>query len=242
VHEPRDYRKTFSAGDLVAFRVVDAETDLEILAERDLGVRALALVREARGELESYIATHPRFVESYSPVPVLDDAPDIVRVMAAAGEAAGVGPMASVAGAIAERVARGLAAESPEVIVENGGDVYLMGAKARTVGLWSGKAAGGAVGLEVAAESLPLAVATSSGTFGHSLSFGAADSVTIVAKSGALADAVATAVGNIVRVPEDAAKGLERAKSVGDVLGAVVSVGGSMAAWGQVRLVPVGIE
>lgn len=232
----------FEAPDLVAFRVVHAESDLQVLALHDLSEQVAELVADVRVELETYLSRHPHFGESFSPVPVEPSAPAIVRSMADASRAAGVGPMAAVAGAIAEHVAEGLTAFSSEVIVENGGDVYLCGTRDRSVGLWAGEGGVKGVGLHISAHQLPLAIATSSGMFGHSLSFGRADAVTIVSASGALADAVATSAGNVIHDAADAEKAIELAKNISGVLGVVVSVSGSLAVWGDVRLVPVGIE
>jgi ApbE superfamily uncharacterized protein (UPF0280 family) len=238
-YEPRTYRRAVSAAGLARFEVVVAETDLHILAERDLTDLATGLVGVVRRDLESYISAHPRFVESFVPVPVECDAPPIVQEMAHAAQAAGVGPMAAVAGAVAEYVARGLSAHSGEVIVENGGDTYLVGHKDRIVGLWVGEGISAGVGLAIAGSMLPLAVATSSGTIGPSISLGSADAMTVLARSGALADAVASAAGNRVHDADDVEKALEVARGVDGVLGAVVSVAGAVGAWGSVRLVPI---
>ncbi|UCH35256.1 MAG: UPF0280 family protein, partial [Armatimonadota bacterium] len=133
----RTYRRTASSG-LVTFEVKVLQTDLLIAAERDLSEDAREIVRACRGELEAYIKRDPGFKGALRPYRLRDDAPEIARAMAAAAELAGVGPMAAVAGAIAERVGRGLAAHSREVIVENGGDIWLHGNRERTVGVFAG--------------------------------------------------------------------------------------------------------
>lgn len=237
--EPRTYRRAVGAGSLTDFEVVVAETDLQILAERDLRAEAAASVRAVRADLEAYIARHPRFAESFVPVPVESSAPPIVRAMADAAEITGVGPMAAVAGAVAEIVARDLVALSDEVIVENGGDVYLMGATGRTVALWAGLEGVEGVGIAVPAEALPLAVATSSATVGPSISLGRADSATVMSRSGALADAAASVLGNRVHEPSDIESALAATMAVPGVLGAVVTVEGALGAAGAVQLVPV---
>lgn len=237
--EPRTYRASVAGEGLVPFIVRVAETDLQILARSDLTTLAERSVRDARADLESYLAAHPRFGESYVPVDADPGAPAIVRAMADAASASGVGPMAAVAGAFAEHVARELHAHSDEVIVENGGDVYLIGATERVVALWAGTEGVSGVGIKLPARALPRAVATSSGTIGPSLSFGTADTATVVAPSGALADAVASVVGNRVRSAEDLARAVEAGLAVPGVSGVVVSVAGALAAGGDVELVPV---
>jgi ApbE superfamily uncharacterized protein (UPF0280 family) len=224
----------------VTFEVVHGETDLQVSAECDLAAEAAAVVAALREDLEGYVAAHPRFAESFVPVTVDSGAPEIVRAMAAAAETAGVGPMAAVAGAVAERVARSLAADSAEVIVENGGDVYFVGRTPRSVLLLAGDSPlSGRLAVALTAESLPCAVCTSSGTVGHSVSLGVADAVMVIAEDGALADAAATAAGNLVHGPADIERALERALGIASVRGAVIVAGGAVGALGAVTLVPV---
>lgn len=238
--EPRTYRTDTEAAGLVFFDVVVRETDLRIWAsDRGCAGRAEQVVVSVRSQLEAYIARHARFAESYVPVEVFDDAPEIVRAMSAAARAAGVGPMAAVAGAIAEAVARDLNSVSGEVIVENGGDVYLCGRSDRTVSIWTGESGVGGFGLRVAGSSLPLAVATSSGKFGHSVSLGSADTATVVAPDGALADAVATAVANRIHSARDLEPALRFALGVPGVSGVVLVAEGRVGAAGEVCMVPL---
>ena len=149
--------------------------------------------------------------------------------------------MASVAGALAEAVGQDLLAESEEVIVENGGDIFLRSAREVRVGIFAGESPLSLrVGLAVEAAPHPWGVCTSSGSVGPSLSFGRADAVCILSPSASLADAAATAVGNRVRTPADLEKGLERAREIEGVSGAVIILGEKLAAWGKVKLTEIG--
>jgi hypothetical protein len=238
--EPRTYRIRMARQGLVGFRVAVKETDLWVLAERNLMVETRDAVIQERRQLEAYIAAHPGFLEALAPWPEDPFAPPVVREMIAAGVQAGVGPMAAVAGAIAARVGTALAGLSAEIIVENGGDIYLRLLSPATVALFAGKSPlSRRVGLKIDSASSPLGVCTSSGTVGHSLSFGRADAACVVAQSAALADAAATALGN--RVPDAGAIGqaLEWASALPGILGAVVIVGDKLGAWGQVELQPL---
>lgn len=238
MYEPRTYRTRVEPSGLVGFRVVEGETDLLVHAERDLSELARDVVRQVRSELERYISAHPRFAESFVPIDVDRAAPPIVAEMEAAARAAGVGPMAAVAGAIAEAVVRSLLPRSAEVIVENGGDVFLAGRRPRVVGVWAGRAAP-RLGLEIGASDLPCAVATSSATIGHSVSLGAADAVTVVARSGALADAAASAIGNRVHSAEDIPEALAAGTRITGVRGVAIVADGSVALAGDLTLVPL---
>lgn len=148
--------------------------------------------------------------------------------------------MAAVAGAIAQAVGQALVPLSPEVIVENGGDIFLSLAAPVTVALLAGDSPLSLkVGLHLEADQTPLGVCTSSGTMGHSLSFGRADAACVVAADAALADAAATALGNRVKTAADIGPALEWLARVSGVRGGVVIIGDTLGAWGQVELRPV---
>ncbi len=224
---------------MVDFRVAVRETDLYLRAARDLHRKAHRLVLKHRDGIEKYIARHPDFLASLEPVEVESPAPKIVRAMADAARLCGVGPMAAVAGAIAEYVGEELLEFSPEIVVENGGDIYLKSLRRRTIGVFAGGSPlTGKLGLELKPEDTPLGICTSSGTVGHSLSFGKADAVIVLADSATLADAAATAIGNRVSEVTDIEKGIEFAQGIGQLRGVVIIKDDSLGVWGAVKLVP----
>jgi ApbE superfamily uncharacterized protein (UPF0280 family) len=193
--------------------------------------------------LERYIERHPSFLTSLEPIAVAEDAPQIVTEMAEAARKAGVGPMAAVAGAIAEFVGNELLAFSPEIIIENGGDIYLKSAKTRIIGIYAGKSPlTGRIALEIKGQDTPMGIGTSSGTLGHSLSFGRADAAIVLSRSATLADAAATAVGNLIVQPGDIPSGMERAQSIEGVTGVIIIKGDKMGLWGEVKICPTSIE
>jgi hypothetical protein len=152
--------------------------------------------------------------------------------------AAQVGPMAAVAGAMAEFVSKDLLSFSKEVIVENGGDIFLSISKERVIGIYADDSPLSLkVGIRIGSEETPVGVCTSSGTVGHSLSFGRADAVCILSKSAALADAAATSVGNIVKEKKDIDSGLKRGKEIPGVLATLIIIGDKMGVWGNIHLV-----
>jgi len=239
MYEPRTYRHWIKDRDLTSFNVVVDETDLYIRASTNLKRKALKLVLKYRNTLERYIEQHPSFLTSLESISIGEDTPRIVRKMAEAAERVGVGPMASVAGAIAEFVGDELLAFSPEIIVENGGDIYLKSSRKRIVGIYAGKSPlTGKIGLEINEEDTPLGVCTSSGTVGHSLSYGKADAVVVLSKSATLADAAATAIGNLITQPDDIPQGIEFAKGIEGLNGVIIIVGDNMGLWGEVKISP----
>ena len=238
MYEPRHYRLWTKEKDLVSFNVVLKETDLYIRAGRNLKKKALAAVSKYRAQLERYIARHPTFATAFEPFSVDDDAPNIVKEMAEAAEKVGVGPMAAVAGAIAECVGKELLNYSSEVIVENGGDIFLKNEKRRLVGIYVGKPPyTGQVAIEIRPIESPIGVCTSSGTIGHSLSFGTADAAIVLSPSTALADAAATAICNLIKEESDVYKGIEFAKTIEGLKGLAIIKDDRMALWGQIRIV-----
>ena len=237
MYEERTYRDLVKTDDLVKFEVIVKETDLLVRAEKDLSRETRESVLTYRNQLEAYIAMNPEFQTSL--IPLKDDpyVPEIVREMIRTSQLANVGPMASVAGAMAQMVSKDLLKLSKEVIVENGGDIYLVTSKERVVGVYAGHSPLSLkIGILIKPEETPLGICTSSGTVGHSLSFGMADAVCILSKSAALADAAATAVGNAIREQKDIEKGLERGKEIEGVSGMLIIVGEKLGAWGNVTL------
>jgi len=237
MYEPRTYRHWIKGQDLISFNVVVKETDLYIRASTNLKRKALKLVLKYRNTLERYIERHPSFVTSLEPFSAADDAPDIVKSMSESASKVGVGPMASVAGAIAEFVGNELSAFSPEIIIENGGDIFLKSLKKRLIGIYAGKSPlSGKIGLEINGQDTPLGVCSSSGTVGHSLSYGKADAVVALSKSATLADAAATAIGNLIVESSDIPRGIEFAKGVTGLLGVIIIKDDKMGLWGKVKI------
>ncbi|NOY52451.1 MAG: UPF0280 family protein [Deltaproteobacteria bacterium] len=236
-YEARDYRNRMETKDLVSFQVMIKETDLAISAVSDLSEEAHRHLREIRRGLEQYLRKHPEFLSAMEPLTVNPDAPPLIREMAKAGEAAGVGPMAAVAGAVAEAVGRKLLAQSPEVIVENGGDIFLVSKRERIISIEAGDSPFSRhIGIRIGKAS-PLGICTSSGTVGHSISFGKSDAVCVLAPSAALADAAATAAGNRVQGPGDLREALDFLAQIPGISGGLIVFGKKMGAWGEVELV-----
>jgi hypothetical protein len=198
------------SADIVRRRLHVKETFATVIAAERYMDLARRTIVAARAEIESYIAGQPRFLTALEPLPVDMGAPPLARRMAAAAALAGVGPMAAVAGAIAQATVEALvAAGASHVIVDNGGDLVMRIDRPVTLGIFTGPALIRDIALRLEPRPGIFSVCTSSGTVGHSLSFGRADAATVVAESGCLADAMATALGN--RVREASAKSVDQA-------------------------------
>ncbi len=235
--QPRTYRNWVKNKDLVTFNVIIDETDCYISAATNLESKARRLILKYRTSLKKYIDSHPLFLTTLEPYPVEAGAPVIIKAMAEAGRKASVGPMAAVAGAVAHFVGEELAKFSPEVIIENGGDIYLRSQKDRTIGIFAGHSPlSGKIGLEISGGETPLGISTSSGTVGHSLSFGKADAVVVLADDAVLSDAVATGIGNLVLTAADFNPAIERARGIPGVRGIVIIKDENIGFGGQVKI------
>ncbi len=160
-----------------------------------------------RDSLETYIARHPDFEKSLVPLDIDPDELPTAVAMCAAAKITGVGPMAAVAGVIAQFSCEQALSSGEgirEAIVDNGGDGYFVSPEAVKIGIYAGdNPISGRLAFLIQPDMMPLSVCSSSSRMGHSLSFGDCDLVTIFSFSGALADAAATAVCNHIKSAAD---------------------------------------
>lgn len=224
--------------DELSFQVVVGETDLWVAAQKDLSREVSLLAAKLRGEIQAYTALDPNFRTSFVPINVSKNAPEVVRRMAAGARLAGVGPFAAVAGTIAQMITEELEAISPEMVVENGGDIYIIGRRERVVGLLPDLDNDALLGLRIPAKALPIAICSSSARIGHSLSFGQGDLATVLAPDGSFADAAATALCNMLHAAEDIPLVIEQAKAWAKqgLQGIFVQCAGQLGLWGKFEL------
>lgn len=181
------------------------------------------IVRQ-RQILESYITRHSEFKTAFAPLALLADAPPSAVQMAHAADRVGTGPMAAVAGTMAQLAAQaGIKAGADEAIVENGGDIYLQTKDEVIIGLYPGTGElAGKLAFSLKAEDTPISICSSSGKMGHSTSLGQCDLATIVSKDAALADAAATQAANLVRTADDVEPTLNRIAAIDGVDGVLI--------------------
>jgi ApbE superfamily uncharacterized protein (UPF0280 family) len=198
------------------------------------------LLLSQRANIEKYIQMHPQFKSSFKPVEILPNAPQIVMDMGRAAQAANVGPMAAVAGAIAETLGEEISRYCKDIIIENGGDIYIRSSKKRVIAIFAGNTRFSyQMGLEIAENETPLGICTSSGTIGSSISLGKADAVVIKANTAALADAVATATANLINTAEDLKPAVEFANNITGVSAVLAIKDKLLAAWGNIKIVKI---
>lgn len=207
-----------------AFRICcdcfDAVT-LEIICQRKI--------------LEDYIREHPDFQRSLEPVELRPNAPEVAQRMDHTSKLVGTGPMAAVAGVMAQLAAEaGLRAGAEEVIVENGGDIYLKAKESIAIGLYSGGSEKiNKLAFELQPEDTPISICSSSGKMGHSMSFGQCDLATVVAKDAALADAAATQAANLIKKQEDVESALNQINGIKGIDGILIVKDGNIGLAGK---------
>jgi ApbE superfamily uncharacterized protein (UPF0280 family) len=218
-----------------AFRL--KESNCTIISDKESAIeKAISSIKHHRRQLEEYIQEHPRFLHSLEPVPV-DDGPEVVRLMAEASAKAGVGPMAAVAGVLADLAVEEMVGEGCRVaVVEDGGEVSAVSDQPVDIALAAGDAPlSKEMGFRL--KTFPIGVATSSGLYSHAFSFGEAEAVTVFAVDAGVADAAATAVANLIKgddVHGVIREGIDRALSIDGVKGVFIMYRGVVGKAGQV--------
>jgi ApbE superfamily uncharacterized protein (UPF0280 family) len=218
-----------------AFRL--KESNCTIIADREDAIkRAVSSIEHHRRQLENYVQENPEFLYSLKPVPV-NEGPKVARLMAEASSKADVGPMAAVAGVLADLAVEEMVSAGCEVaVVENGGEVSATSNHPIDIALAAGDAPlSREIGFRL--KEFPVGVATSSGLYSHALSFGEAEAVTIFAVDAGVADAAATAVANLIKgedVRSIIREGLDRALGIEGVKGAFILYRGTVGKAGQV--------
>ena len=212
------------------------QTAVTMIAEmRYLAVGKEAIF-EAREVVERFIASDPLFRDTLEPYDEPDDAPPMIKRMCDAGRAAGVGPMAAVAGAIAEFSVQAMQAKGADhAVVDNGGDIALLLAEEANVGIYTLNPKFRGLGLRCLPSGSIFGICTSSGLIGPSISFGRAEEAMVISRNVTLADACATKLGNLI-VSDDQAViqgALDTVTSIVGVEGALVIVGDSIGVKGD---------
>ncbi len=240
MYEERFYRGISRPRDLKCYEVKIKETDLFCCTGEDLSGFIEERVLFYRNQLEEYIRLKPEFRESLTPVP--DDlfAPALLREMINVSASLGIGPMATVAGAIAEFVGKDITPLTDEYMIENGGDIALLTKRERVVLVYAKDSPfSRRIGIRIKPDRIPYGVCTSSGTVGPSISFGRADAVCIVGRSALLADGLATRVGNIVKRKDDIPHAIDVGKKYPGVLGILIILGDHIGLWGDLEIVKI---
>lgn len=188
----------------------------------------------ARSVVEDFIKNHLNFKTSHSPYSIDESSPEIIKKMCQASAQVGIGPMAAIAGVMAEAAVDAMIqAGVQEAVVDNGGDIVLFTKEITTIGIFAGNSPLNNLAFQLDPQKQPLGICTSSGTVGHSFSYGKADAAIVLSHHIALADSAATALGNKVQNKDDLESCFESFESLSDIQGAMVILGDQIALWGD---------
>jgi ApbE superfamily uncharacterized protein (UPF0280 family) len=213
------------------------ESQCSIIADKQAGITAAKnSLKQNRQQLEAYIKTNPTFLHTLKPVPAPTE-PLVAKLMAEAAEKANVGPMAAVAGVLADLAVKDMLSSGCEVaVVENGGEISAVANVPIDVAVSAGdEPLSKRFGFRLT--EFPIGVATSSGRFSHAFSFGDTEAATVFCKNAGLADAAATAVCNVVKGEDCQAAiqaGINKALSIQGVEGVLIIYKGSTGTAGKI--------
>jgi len=241
--KPEEYNKRFyrnwqNPQDLTPYKISYFETDLVLFSKIDISQKAIDLIIRYRKQIEETIKRHPFFQRSLHPIKLISKY-KIVRKMIEKSALAGVGPMASVAGALSEFAGTELLKYTDEIIIENGGDIFMKTNRDRILLVYAGISSPfkDKIRLKLKGKGEPYGICTSSRSIGHSLSFGNTDATIVIANSAITADAFATAIGNMVKVKDDIEKAINFANDYDEISGGLILLEDKVGAWGDIELV-----
>ena len=242
MYEPRFYQEWYNKK-LKTFKVCFRETDLLIKAEHCDREYCYQLIKKLRLRFDEYINLNPDFLLSMTPVVIKAGDPEPVKILKKYAEKAEIGPMAGIAGLFAEKVGKSILnkLQTDQVIVENGGDIFLALKEECITGIYAGEDSpfSGKIGIKIKPDSTPLGICTSAGNVGPSLSLGKADAVVVASKSTVMADIMATALANRIKHSRDINRVLEYGRTIEGVTGIVVIKGDKIGICGDIEIVKI---
>jgi uncharacterized protein len=213
------------------------ETAVTIVADERFVPEAKRSIFESRHVLEHFIAEDPFFRSTLEPYDEDEDAPPLIARMCDAARAANVGPMAAVAGAVAEAAVEAMVhAGSSHALVDNGGDIAMILDREVDIGIYAGRSGFSQMAFRFGPTDHIIGICTSSATVGPSISFGVADAAIVISGNVTLADACASMLGNMIVSDDDTllADAVARSMMVSNVTGCCVIVGEKIAMKGEV--------
>ncbi|HPU29154.1 MAG TPA: UPF0280 family protein [Syntrophorhabdaceae bacterium] len=238
MYEERFYRQVSRPHDLICYEVIHKETDILCCTKKDISQHIKERLIHYRYQLDEYIKLRPEFKDSFIPISYDKYAPPIVKKMIEASSIIGVGPLACVAGAIAEFIGNDISSLTDEFILENGGDIYLKTKKQRKILIYAKDSPfSKKIALNIKPSEKAYGICTSSGTVGHSLSFGKTDAVCVIGESSLFCDGLATYIGNIVKKRDDISNAIEKAKTFKEIKGILIIMKDHLGVWGDIQIV-----
>jgi len=242
MYEERFYRDFVKSK--FSLEVSYKESDLFISSDKELDKEFVYnVLRRYYIEIEDYIRKNPVFLTSLSFLSFDENAPQIVKDMLVVSKETNIGPFSSVAGAIAKYVGRDLLNYTDELIIENGGDIFLKINEDKKVGVYLGERFSYQLKdnfliLKIKKRDQPFGIASSSAYIGESLNFGKADLLTVIAKDSIIADGFATALSNLIKEKKDIEKVVSIAKKNSNIYALIIAFESKIYLWGEIEIAP----
>jgi len=214
------------------------ESDLYIVSDKEIDKKlAQTTLIKYYTQIENYIKKNPKFLSSLSPLEIIDPAPPIVKDMFEASKLAGIGPFSSVAGAVALYTGKSLLKFCNQIMVENGGDIFLKINKDKKIGLYLGENFHPQIiTIKIKKRDYPFGICSSSSTIGPSLNFGRADLLSVIGKDAIISDVFATAYSNKIRKEKDINEVINEARSNSFIEAIIISFENKIFFWGNVEI------
>ncbi|MFP4496858.1 MAG: UPF0280 family protein [Vulcanimicrobiota bacterium] len=234
----RFYRRQFRTENAFSFKIEQEESDLFLVCDSELKEPISRELSVLRNQLKSYIKKNPLFQTSLSPIDVEINAPLLIQNMALAARTYNVGPMAAVAGSIAQSLGDSFKSQCNKLIIENGGDIFIKTREPVTFSVYAGPVSPFTGKLKFRFPPQPdgMGICTSSAKIGHSLSFGNADALVAIASTADVADAAATSLANKIKNKEDITRIIEEEKNRQILKALIIVLDENMGIWGDIEL------
>jgi len=234
MYEEKTYRKYSVPKDLFKTHLIIEESDILVFTSEKIESSEIEKkVKSLREDIKTYIKRDRNFLTTLSAYEPENSAPQIIKEMCKVSKILDVGPMACVAGAISEFLGKELLKKSKEVIVENGGDIFLKITRQRNIGIFYNK--NDLLKIKLTTLNTPLGIASSSGKFGHSLSFGNCDLVCVISESAIFSDGAATFLGNLIKTQKDILPAFKKIKKYKEIKAVLVIFEGKIFVQGDLE-------
>ncbi|MGM0366762.1 MAG: UPF0280 family protein [Actinomycetota bacterium] len=232
-----EYRKKIGSNTAYKWHIVFRHSDLYVASNKNIIDSLVKYLTEFYQAIEEVIAANPSFRKSICPVKQNPSYPSIINEMIKKSAIFGVGPMASVAGAVCDFAGRKLISQCSTIIIENGGDIFIKSDHDIVAGIYAeGRGISDKLKLKIDHRDTPCGLCSSSGVLGHSLSLGKSDLASVMATTAIAADAAATSMANRISAAGDIQAAIDEFRKKPGIRGLLAIKDKKIGLWGRMEL------